>query len=174
MNYLFDAGIDFKGRSIQLTGEVGEDFDFSFVDNALSELERLNRKRIIIKLNSCGGSVTEALAIVGRMRSSPCKIDVQGFGVIQSAATMILAAGDKRYVSKYASVMHHQSRYGVNGKHSEVKHQIKQFEKEERLWCKWLEELTIKDACFWYKQAQDDFFFTAEEAIELGMADEII
>lgn len=175
MNYLFESGLDFKNRSIQLTGIVGEDFDFSFVDCALSEIERLGRKRIIIKLNSTGGSVIEALAIVGRMKASTCQIVVEGYGVIQSAATMIFAAGNKRRISKYASFMHHESTYQLSGKHSEVTDQVVQMEKEERLWATWMAEFSKKDYKFWYnKGKRKDFFITAEQAVELGVADEII
>ena len=174
MDFLFEKGIDFANRSVQLTGIVGDDFDFSYVDNVLSELERQSKRSITLKLNSAGGSVVEALAIVGRIRASKCKIVIEGFGVIQSAATMILACGDKRRVSKYAMIMHHQAHYGMEGKHKDVKHFVEQLEKEEKLWCKWLEEFTGKEAEFWYKSAYRDFYITAEEALNYGIVDEII
>lgn len=175
LTYLFEHGIDFSNRTFQLTGTIGEDFDFSYVDNALSEFERLGNKRIIIRLNSEGGSVTEALAIVGRIRSSKCTIVVEGYGMIASAATMILASGHKRRISKYASFMHHESHYYVGGKHTEVTDQVIQMEKEEKLWAQWMAELSKKDYKFWYnKGKRKDYFITAQQAVEFGVADEVI
>lgn len=173
-DFLFEKGIDFRARSFQLTGLVGEDFDFSFVDCAIAELERHStRKAITIKINSHGGSVVEALAIVARIKAAKCPIIVEGYGVIQSAATMILAAGSKRRISKYAQFMHHQASYYVDGKHEDIKNMVTQCEKEERLWCEWLAELTNKPASFWYKKAKKDFFITANECLEFGIVDEI-
>lgn len=175
LTYLFEHGIDFTNRTLQLTGTIGHDFDFSYVDCALSEFERMGKKKITIRLNSEGGSVTEALAIVGRIRASSCKITIEGYGLIASAATMILAAGHNRKISKYASFMHHESAYSVSGKHTEVTDQVIQMEKEEKLWAQWMAELSKKDYKFWYnKGKRKDYFITAEQAVEFGVADEVI
>ena len=174
LDYLFEKGISFRDRAIQLTGIVGESFDFSFVDSAIAELERISSRRAItLKLNSPGGSVVEALAIVARIKAAKCPVTVEGYGVIQSAATMILASGSKRRISKYATVMHHQASYYAEGKHDDIAHLVSQCEREERMWCDWLEELTKKNSNFWYKKAKKDFYLTAQECVELGIADEV-
>ena len=55
----------------------------------MTTLENLNRKTITIKINSYGGDVYTALAIVGRMLESKCLLQTKGYGKIMSAATII-------------------------------------------------------------------------------------
>jgi ATP-dependent protease ClpP protease subunit len=46
-------------------------------------------------------------------------------------------------------------------------------EKEEKIWSGWMAEFSNKDSDFWYKKAKKDFYFTADEALELGLVDEV-
>jgi len=146
--YLFEYGVNFKERIITISEEIGEG-SFDLVDAALQEMESLNKKPITIRIKSPGGSVYEAIAIVGRIKSSPCPIITEGYGMVMSAATMLLSAGTKRRVSRYTWFMHHESAYSVGGRHSEVKAYVAQAEREEQVWAVWMAELTKKNARFW-------------------------
>ena len=77
----------------------------------IEEIFRKERgeKAITIRLHSEGGSVYEALAIVGRIEKCKCQIITEGYGAIMSAATLILASGDKRRISRLAWFMVHES-----------------------------------------------------------------
>lgn len=173
LDFAFHNAVNFTDRVVRLDGDLEDDCDFGLIDFALSEMERTSRKAITVRLKSYGGSVSEALAILGRFKRSKCQIRVEGYGVIMSAATILLAGADIRSLSKFATVMHHQSSYGVHGKHDDITLTVKQMEKEERIWASWMAEFTKQDADFWYKKGKKDFYFTAEEALELGMIDEI-
>ena len=174
LEYLFDRGVNFRDRIITLRGDIDEPM-FDIVDSALSEMEHDGKSTVTIRLYSEGGSVYEALAIVGRMRKSKCHIVTEGYGAIMSAATLILACGDKRIMSEFCQFMHHECSYEVGGRHTNVKATVDQFEKEERLWAKWMARFSEKSEDFWYDFAQHtDKYFTAEECLELGVADEII
>lgn len=183
LEYAFDMGVDFKNRTVRISGAIGEmdqlgniSNDFSFVDSALTELEHRNpNEPITVKINSPGGSVYEALAIVGRIKASPCEITTIGMGCIMSAATLILACGDLRKISKYCMSMFHQSSYGLEGSHEEVKEQVKQMEQEEKLWAKWVAELSNKSENFWYRTVKKkDVYLTADKMLQYGVIDEII
>ena len=95
LEYLFDQGVNFVDRVIQINEEIGEE-SFAFIDAALSELERTSKKTITVRINSPGGSVYDALAIVGRLNSSNCRIVTEAYGHVMSAATLLLAAGRMR------------------------------------------------------------------------------
>lgn len=174
LEYAFEYGVDFGHRIIQITSDI--DFPlFDFVDTALTEMESLNSKGVTIKINSFGGSVYEALAIVGRIKESKCKITTKGYGAIMSAATLILACGTKRKISQYAWFMHHESSYGFEGKHSQAKAAIAQAEREELQWAKAMAEFSKQDEEFWLEKGKlVDVYFDATELLELGVADEII
>lgn len=173
MEYAFDHGVDLKNRVINLTGDIDE-AQFQKVEAAMTLMESENRTTITIKINSCGGEVYQALAIIGRLTSSKCRIITEGYGHIMSAATMILACGDRRKISKYAFFMHHESSYEASGKHSEIKDFVIQAEKEEICWAKWMSSFTRKDEDFWKNTGvRTDAYFSAEELASLGVADEV-
>jgi ATP-dependent protease ClpP protease subunit len=169
---MLDRGIDLVGRSVQLIGEIDED-TFKFIDGALTMLENQNRKSITIKIVSGGGDIYSALAIISRMRASQCKIITEGHGYVMSAATAILAAGNKRRLSSLATFMWHEASYEVGGKHAEVKAWIEQFDKEEERWAELMAQFSNETALFWADSAKHtDKFFTPKELIELGVIDE--
>lgn len=172
LKHQFENGINLKSRTIQLVGEI--DYQkFELVDAALTELDRYNNKQITVRINSEGGSVYDALAIIGRLRNSKSRIITEGYGCIMSAATLILASGDKRKVAKEAWFMHHESAYGFDGKYSEHAHYLAQKEREEEQWSNLMSELTFKDKNFWRRAGTLDSYFTAEELKEYGVVDEI-
>jgi len=173
LEYLFEQGVNFVDRVIQINEEIGED-SFSFIDAALSELERSSKKTITIRINSPGGSVYDSLAIIGRIHSSKCRIVTEGYGHVMSAATLLLAAGRKRRMSRYCVFMVHQMSYYIGGSHAETKEEVDQVEKQERQWCKWMSELSNKDAEFWYEQTyKKNFYLTPAKCLEYGIIDEI-
>lgn len=175
LEYLFEQGIDLKHRIIRITGPIG-DGTFEEFDCQLTELEKSNaRKTVTVRINSPGGSVYDALAIVGRIKSSSCPVITEGYGHIMSAATLVLAAGKRRKMSMYAWFMFHKSQYMVGGSHDDVIEAVEQAEREEKFWAKWMAEMSEKDAKFWYNSAKKkDFYMTAEECLKVGIIDEII
>lgn len=169
-----DKGVDVRDRIVRLDGDIEDGCDFAHIDAAFTVLERLSRKAITVRLKSYGGSVHEALAIIGRFRQSKCKVIVEGYGAIMSSAVIILASGAERRVSKYACIMHHESSYGISGRHSDIKDEIAQAEREERLWAQWMAEKTNQNADFWYNHgSRKNFYMNAQECLACGVVDEI-
>jgi ATP-dependent protease ClpP protease subunit len=173
LEYLFDRGVNFKDRTITITGEIDYPL-FDIVDAAMAEFERGSKKGVTIKIFSEGGSVYEALAIVGRLKRSKCYITTEGYGCIMSAATIILACGDSRRMSEYATFMHHESSYATEGRHSQNKNYVEHAEREEELWAKCMAEMSNKSKEFWreFGTHLDEFFF-AEDCLEHGVIDEV-
>ena len=168
-----EHGINIKDRVVHFTGEI-EEGSFDLVDFALHELERDSKKSIIFKINSPGGSVYEALAVAGRIRSSRCRIITEGYGHVMSAATIILAAGNKRRMSKYCTFMAHEASYELNGKHSNIKEEVEQAEREEQLWCEWMEELSGTPKEFWREMThKSNLYLNADLCLKHGVIDEI-
>ena len=174
LDFLYEAGIDTKNRTIRINEQIGEN-TFDRLESALSEFERESDDPIIVKINSLGGSVYDALAIVGRVKASPCHITTEGFGAVMSAATLILMCGDVRKMSKFCTPMFHQSSYHVGGDHENVKEEVVQMEREEKKWAKWLAEVSTKNEKFWYKIVKKkNFYPTPDQMLDYGAIDEII
>jgi ATP-dependent Clp protease protease subunit len=170
---IFERGVNFKERIITITDEIAFPA-FDFLDAAMTEMESQSRKTITVKIHSEGGSVYEAMAIVGRIKKSKCKVVTEGYGAVMSAATLILAAGDERRISEFTWFMHHEASYEAGGRHSDMKDLVAQMEKEEKIWSEWMARFSEKDADYWYETGcKKDAYFTAQELIDLGVADEI-
>lgn len=173
LDCLFDRGVNFQDRIITLSDEV-DIVMFNILDSALSHMESEGGKSVKIRIHSFGGSAYDALAIVGRLKSSPCRIITEGYGEIMSAATLILACGNKRKISKYAWFMHHEAAYAMEGKHTEHKDSVRQMEREERQWANIMAEFSNKNSDYWYNLGKKDTYLTPEELLKLGIVDEII
>lgn len=171
--YAFEWGVNFEHRVICLTNDVDTN-SFEVLDAAMTEMERNSKRNIVIKINSMGGNVYDALGIVGRIRKSPCKIIVEGYGAIMSAAIVILACGDIRRISKYAWLMHHESQYEVEGRHSVVQAEVQQKQLEESMWADTMTKFSKKSKKFWLEYGKGiDFHFSPKEAMKFGIIDEI-
>jgi ATP-dependent Clp protease, protease subunit len=174
LDTLFNQGVNLEARVITVEGDIDDGY-FSYLDGAMSALELTDTEApITIRLFTPGGSVHAGWAMVARIESSPCDVIVEGFGAVMSMGTVILAAGDKRRISRHASFMYHCSSYGIADKHSQVKHYVKQAEKEELHVARYMSERSKKPVAFWKKLGADvDAYLTPEELLEIGIIDEI-
>jgi len=175
-NMLIDKGIDIENRVIRINSEIDDEV-FSLVDSGMTIMEADNKKQITVRINSDGGEVYSALAIVGRLkRTKGIKIVTEGYGRIMSAATLILACGDRRRISNIAFFMHHEASYEIpdSTRLSEIQRDMKQWLREEELWAKKMEEFSNSDKDYWYNIGiGKDVYFDAEELLNLGVVDEI-
>lgn len=161
-------------RRIMIVGQIDDD-NQRLLFAELNRLEDESSKQIEIELTSEGGYADNAFAIVGRLRQSPCKILVTGYGVVASAAVIILAAGDYRRLAKDARVMVHEDSGKLKGTVSELEKAVEQCRIEEHKWNFRMSEYTGTTPDKWAKlHKQGDTFLTPDKCMELGMVDEII
>lgn len=170
----FKYGVNVQARTIQLIGEITEE-SFIHLDTAMTILEEDSKAIITIKINSLGGSVYDAMAIIGRMRASKCKIVTEGYGAVMSAAIMILAAGKKRRMSRYAFAMWHEASYESGGTVDQMKFLQAQVEREAQMSAEMMERFTSSPKKFWLNEGKlgKDLYLTAAECETLGIIDEV-
>lgn len=174
LEYNFDHGVNFKDRVIRITGQIEDGESFDWLDSAMSELERGSKKAITIRINSPGGNMYEALAMLGRIERSKCHTITECYGHAMSAASLLLAGGKKRRMSRRAWLMTHEISYGLHGTHAEVKEQVAQAEREMKAWAEAMSEFSSEDAEFWIKVAKkQDYYLNADQCLQYGIIDEI-
>ena len=173
LNYSFEWGVDVANRVIRISGEIDTGY-FDFLDAALTELESESKGAITLRINCPGGSVYEALAMVGRIDACKRQIITEGYGHIMSAATLLIASGDKRKMSRRAHFMHHESWCALEGRLSELSTEIAQLQHEQKEWCFAMAELTSMPSEFWeYAGTGTNAYFTPEQCLEYGIVDEL-
>ena len=163
-----------------LTGEIEEEN----IENAIKWIVYENLicgnspKTLTMYINSNGGDLNSAFALIDVMKQSKCPIRVIGLGSICSAAFMIFSSGTKgeRYIANNTSIMCHQYSDGMEGKHHDIKSRFKELELTNTRMIEVLKEnteletRTIKSKLL----CPTDVWLTAEELIELGIADNFL
>ena len=97
---------------------VKPDIEWIFKNNlSSSQFEKLT-----LVLNSGGGSVTDAFALIDTMKGSGVPIHTVGLGEVSSAALMIFMAGEvgHRVMTPNTSILSHQYSWGKWGKEHEL------------------------------------------------------
>src|SRR3989339_918884 len=164
-----------KDRIIFL-GDVIEDHTANLIIAQLLFLEAEDPKKDIqFYINSPGGSVTAALAILDTMNHIKPDVATVCVGMAASAAAVLLAAGakGKRFVLPNAEVMIHQPWGGAQGQATDIeitaKHIISTREKLNKI----LSKNTNQPLKQIEKDVERDFYMNAEESKKYGIVDEV-
>ena len=112
------------------------------------------------------------------MRSSPHKICCIGIGAVMSAAFLIFASGDPglRYAAKNTSFMCHQFTESMDSKYHDLKATMKENDACNDRMVAILKEATGLAPSVIKKKLlpASDVYLTAEEVVELNVADHIL
>ena len=131
-------------------------------------------------ISSAGGSMSEMFAIYDLMRLVKEHRDIAtfGYGKIASAAVPILAGGTKgkRHLAKHARVMLHHCSSNIGGSHPSVRANYNELKKVEDMMVQLLAENSHMSAGEIYNifSKNTDEYFSAQDALEMGIVDKII
>ena len=131
-------------------------------------------------ISTPGGSLSEMFTIYDLMELVKRRRDIAtfGYGKIASAGVPLLAAGTKgkRYIAKNARIMMHHCSSNVSGPHPNVRANYNELKTVEDMMVKILTEHTNLSSGEIYNifSKNTDEYFSAEEALEMGIVDEII
>ena len=163
-----------SNRIIILCEDITNKSFLSF-DKKLRKLEK-TKEPITLRINSSGGSFYDSLAIVERIRLSPCKINTEVFGRAFSGAFLIFIHGDYRTMTRNSWLMFHSiSVETLSGKAHEISSDYKQIELEVNQLCSLVSDRSSRDYDFWLSLAKkSDFYMSSEKALDLGLVDKIL
>ena len=164
-----------KERVIFIVGPI-EDQMANLVVAQLLFLESENPdKDIHLYINSPGGSVDDTLAIYDTMRFISSDVQTYCIGRAYSGGSVLLSAGTKgkRHILPHAKVMIHQPYGGVTGQTTDIQIQAEQIIKAKHTLAEILADHTGQDVERVIADGERDKFFTAKEALEYGLVDEV-
>ena len=131
---------------------------------------------ISLYINSPGGSVTAGLAIYDTMRLIPNDVATIATGFAASMGQILLTLGTpgKRFALPNARIMMHQPSAGVGGTAADIAIQAESHEFLKRLTQRLIAERTGQPVETIERDSDRDRWFSAAEALEYGMVDEIV
>tara|TARA_R100000664_G_scaffold26232_1_gene36392 strand:- start:3949 stop:4644 length:696 start_codon:yes stop_codon:yes gene_type:complete len=142
--------------------------------------EKIEYDPIEMIISSYGGSAADMFSVYDTMRDvrERCEIETMGLGKVMSAAVLLLAAGTKgkRKIGRHCRVMIHGVISGQHGHISDLENEmeeakwtqgqyIKALAKETNMAQKYIKKLIDKKM---------NVYLTAQEAVDLGIADIIV
>ena len=136
-----------------------------------------NLSFLTLIINSAGGNLDDAFALIDVMEGSRVPIRTVGLGMIASAALMIFMSGRKGYrtLSPNTSILSHQWSCGVYGKRHELVSVQNQFDIIDKKVYNLYKSKTKLSKTNIYKTLlpPSDVWLTAEEALDYGICDKI-
>ena len=165
--------------SLMVLDKVGKIITPKDPDNPKSK-EIISYEPIELVISSYGGSAADMFSVYDTMRDvrDRCEIETMGLGKVMSAAVLLLAAGTKgkRKIGRHCRVMIHGVISGQHGHISDLENEmeeakwtqgqyIKALAKETSMTQKYIKTLIDKKM---------NVYLTAQEAVDLGIADIIV
>lgn len=140
-------------------------------ENTITEQDKV----LTLYVNSIGGSLPDAFALIDIMRQSNYPIRTIGIGNIISAGFLIFSCGAKgqRIIAKNTSIMCHQYSGGMWGKHHDMEAHIKEMELTNNRMINILTEVTGLDPKTVKAKLlpPSDVWMTPDELVKYGVAD---
>ena len=168
-----------KNSVFFLTGEIEEENVAKCIKWLTYEnLDTKAEKILTLYVNSTGGGLYQAFALIDMINTSEYPVRTIGIGTVMSAAFLIVASGTKkeRYIAQNTSCMCHQFSSSTDGKYHDLKAEIKETELLNSKMTDILVAATGKAPSYVKKRLlpPTDVYMTAQEMIEHGAADFIL
>lgn len=148
----------------------------TIIQAQLMYLDELSNQDIRLHINSGGGSITSGLAIIDVMEYINSDIETINTELAASMGAVLLAAGTKgkRSSLRNSRTMIHQSSGGAVGEYDSAKIQFEEWTKLNKTIFEYLGNYTDKTPSKVIKDCARDKWFSASEALEYGLIDEIV
>ena len=186
----FDHGLSVPSRTIFMGSWVymGEDTDeesgtdFKMAERVIKSLhilDNIGTASITLLMNNPGGDEYHGLAIYDAISKAASEVTIQVFGHAMSMGSWILQAGTQRMMHKHSTMLLH---YGTKDTHGHTMDVIKFAEECKRVNTLmedgYLDKIRRKHRNYPKERLQQlinfDKYLTAQEAVDLGLADEVI
>jgi len=159
---------------------LGEDVNEHTANIVVAQLLHLAyddpKRDIKLYINSPGGSVYDGFAIFDTMQYIQPDVQTIGIGVQASMGAFLLSSGTKgkRFVLPNSRVMIHQPSSGTQGKISDQEISLREGIYLKQRLNEILAKNTGQKLSRIEKDTDRDFWMSAKEAVEYGLADQVI
>ena len=167
---------DTGARTLVLNGQISDETWYG--DEVTPGLfrEELNAGEgdITVWINSPGGDVFAAAQIYNMLKEYPGNVEVRIDGMAASAASVVAMAGDKVSMSPVAMMMIHNPMTVAMGDHKAFQQAMDMLEEVKESIINAYELKTGQSRTVISHMMDDETWFNAKKAVELGFADDIL
>ena len=167
---------------VEVYGTIGESWwdegvTFKSVSDQLKDIAT-GTKSVLVRINSYGGDVNDALAIYELLRSMGDRVTTECVGFCASAATIIAMAGRVRRMSSYGLFLVHKCSSGAWGNENDLEAELEAQRKVNDRIIKLYQDVTGTDRDKLEELMNEDngngIWLNVDEAIEYGFITEAI
>ncbi len=160
---------------VMLYGLIGSDFfgEGITAKEFRKELKAVKAKVLNLRINSPGGSVFEAAAMLAALDEHPARIEVDIDGIAASAASVLAMAGDTVRINAAGMLMVHNPHTMVIGGSAEMRKTADLLDSaREQLLDAYGRRKSVdrKQMGAWM---DDESWFTGQQAVDAGLADSV-
>lgn len=144
-------------------------------DDLMAALEQVGEGGTVkVVINSVGGSAVEGLAIYSALRQHTGQVITEVIGTAASIASVIFLAGDRRRIAEDGTIFVHLPRSVTAGTADTMEKDAAILRQVEGQMVDIYSERTGQDRETVREWLEEERIFTAEEAVSVGFADEIL
>ena len=162
-----------------LTGDIANENVTEAIKWILSaNLNKKPKRTLKLYINSYGGDLYEAFALIDVMKNSYHHISTIGIGAVMSSALLIFACGKQgeRYIGKNSGIMNHQHSDVMESKMHDMRSQMTENNNSELRCLNLLREATGMSLADVRRKLNtpSDQYFTARQLVDLKIADHVL
>lgn len=140
----------------------------------VAELDEITAPEMVVAINCPGGDVFDGIAIYNALRSHPAKVTTRVDSLAASIASVILQAGDTRVMLSASQLMIHDAWGLAIGNARDMREMADLLDRQSDVIASIYAANGPEDTAHYRALMEEDKWFTDEEAVEEGLADEVI
>ena len=161
---------------------LGEDVNATTASLVIAQLLFLEsedpEKEISLYINSPGGSITDGMGIIDTMNYISCPVSTICIGMAASMGAFLLSSGapGKRFALPNSEIMIHQPLGGFQGQATDIDIHARRILKIKETLTRTMAESTNGKVDYetMVQMCERDNFMSADEALNIGLIDEVI
>lgn len=138
------------------------------------ELDAISAPKIEVQINSPGGNVFDGIAIYNALRAHPAHVTTRVDSMAGSIASVIAQAGDHRVMLTGSQMMIHEAWGAAIGNAADMREMADILDHQSNILAGIYAERSGGDVAAFRQTMIDEAWLTADAAVELGLADEVV
>jgi len=165
-----------KNIQVNFSGDINEENVRAFISELKNKIEKNHESEsLTVLISSSGGSIDIAIELFYFLKHLDCKITTVNTSIVNSAAIIIFAAGEKRIGLSYSSFYVHSVSKELNGIFTveDLRREAREMEIHTEKIVEILANASAKNKAYWKKLMKKGCFLTAQKAKEIELVTEI-